>query len=394
MNVAPRNLVLAALAAALIVIGVQQWRLRSPSAVPTTNGVGTPAAQTPATRTTVAALGRLEPQGGVIDVGGVAGERVERISVAEGDAVKAGDELALLSSFALRTSELQLAEIQLAEATARSKAEQLYGAALVAEAEAALAQLKLGDLDVQALKAKIESLEVNKKIALRDLERLDGAGSVVSPQEHDHQELRVEQAKAELHAARAQLDRLEAARETSEREAQARMETAKANQSRLHSAVQLDSLEKAVATAKQKLELSIVRAPRDGRVLRIVTLAGENVGPRPILHLGDTDHMYATAEIYETDVRFLRKGQRATITSDALMKPLTGTVESVGMTVAKNEVVSLDPTASADARVVRARIRLDDSSEAAGLVDLQVDVLIDTAPAAAAGRPSTAFRGG
>ena len=46
--------------------------------------------------------------------------------------------------------------------------------------------------------------------------------------------------------------------------------------------------------------------------------------------------------------------------------------------MAKNEVVSLDLTAAADARVVLARIRLDDSSEAANVVDLQVDVLIDT----------------
>ncbi len=105
---------------------------------------------------------------------------------------------------------------------------------------------------------------------------------------------------------------------------------------------------------------------------------GETIGPRPILRLGDTDQMYATAEIYETDVHLVRAGQRARITSDALSAPLTGTVESIGTTVAKNEVVSLDPTAAADARVVLARIRLDDSSEAANLVDLQVDVLIDT----------------
>jgi HlyD family secretion protein len=129
----------------------------------------------------------------------------------------------------------------------------------------------------------------------------------------------------------------------------------------------------------------VVRAPRDGRILRIVTRAGETIGPRPILELGDTDHMYATAEIYETDVRYVRPGEQATITSDALSGPLRGSVESVGSTVGKNEVVSLDPTAAADARVVLARIRLDDSREASRLVQLQVDVLIDTAQTAAIG---------
>ena len=48
------------------------------------------------------------------------------------------------------------------------------------------------------------------------------------------------------------------------------------------------------------------------------------------------------------------------------------------MTVSKNETISLDPTASADSRVVRAWIRLDDSAPVSGLVDLQVDIEIDT----------------
>ena len=82
----------------------------------------------------------------------------------------------------------------------------------------------------------------------------------------------------------------------------------------------------------------------------------------------------------------VQQGQPATVTSDALSGPLKGVVESVGTTVAKNEVASLDPTAAADARVVLARVRLDDSREAAGLVDLQVDVVIETARPMARGR--------
>ena len=394
MSPTPRNLIAALAPLAAIAFGLQQGCSRGAPAPPPAAGThATSASESPA-RSAVTALGRLEPQGGVIDVGGVAGERIDRLMVVEGDAVKAGAELAFLGSYALRTSEAQLAEIQLAEATARSQAEQAYGAALVAEAQAGIAQLKLADLDVDALNAKIASLAVNQKIALRDLERVTGAGDVVSPQENDHQELLVEQAKAELHAARAQLSKLEASREANEREAQARLETAKANQLRLKSAVQLESLEKALTAARQKLELSVVRAPSDGRILKILTHAGETAGARPILQMGDTDHMYARAEIYETEVRFVRKGQRATITSDALTKPLRGVVESVGMTVAKNEAMSLNPTDTSDARVVRARIRLDDSSEAAGLVDLQVDVHIDTAPPVAAARAAADLRGG
>lgn len=336
-------------------------------------------------RHSVAALGRLAPQGGVIDVGGATGERIDRLAVSEGDRVKSDQELAFLGSYPLRLSEKQLAEAQLAEAKARQQADQAYGAAIVAEATAAVDQLKLVDLDVEALRAKIASLELKHQIATRDQERLEGAGSdVISQQELDHQKLVVEQAKAELNSTRAQLARLEASRDANAREAQAKLETAKANQLRLANTVQLESLEKGLVAADQKLRMAVVRAPREGRVLRIVTRAGETIGQRPILQLGDTDHMYAVAEIYETDVRHVRPGQRAQVTSAALMEPLAGTVEKVGVTVAKNEVVSLEPTASADARVVAARIRLDDSREASGLVDLQVDVLIDTDGAEAA----------
>lgn len=337
-------------------------------------------------RPTVAALGRLSPRGGIVDVGGMAGERLDKLLVAEGDPVTPGQELAFLSSYPLRQSEVQLADIQLSEAKARGQAECAYGEALVAEAQTALEELKLADLDAQALAAKIDALEVNLKVANRDHDRLAGAGDVVSEQEQDHQQLVVEQAKAELHSTRAQMAKLEATRAAREREGKARLVTAQANLARLKSALQLESLEKGTATAGQKLELAIVRAPCAGRVLSLVTRVGETMGPRPVLRLGDTEHMYVTAEIYETDIHLVHKGQKARITSDALSAPLTGVVESVGKTVAKNDVISLDPTAAADARVILARIRLDDSLEAAGLVDLQVDVLIEIEPSKNAGQ--------
>jgi HlyD family secretion protein len=385
MPQATRNLIVVAFVLAAGSAVAFAFRSRHDSSSHTDPAKTTAAQQESRTRKTVAALGRLEPQGGVIAVGGTAGERIDRLLVAEGDQVKKGQELAFLGSYPLRISERQLAEIQVAEAKARSQAEQSYGAALLAEAQTALDQLEFAELDAQSLRAKIEAAELSSRIAARDLERLTAAGDVVSEQERDHQQLVAEQAKAELNSSRAQLAKLEASREVHQREATARLETAKANQLRLQAAIQLESLEKGLATATQKVELAVVRAPRDGRVLRIVTQAGETIGPRPILQLGDIEHMYATAEIYETDVRFVHPGQQATVTSDALTEPLRGTIESIGTTVAKNEVMSLDPTAAADARVVLARIRLDDSQEAAGLVDLQVDVVIDTAlPAGAA----------
>lgn len=330
-------------------------------------------------RDRVNALGRLEPDGGVIDVGAVAGDRLERLLVQEGQQVNAGEELAYLASYPMRLKEKELAEVQLKEARVRSGADLAYGAALVAEAEAAIAQLDLVQLDIDALHAKSELLELNLQVATKDLERLQAVGNpVVSQQELEHQQLLVAQSKAELNSTQAQLAKLEAARKANDREAQAKLATAKASQKRLQTAGQLDSLEQNVSAATQRLEASIVRAPRDGRVLDIVAQPGEALGPIPVLKLGDTRQMFAVAEVYETDVGHVRPGQPATVTSDALAAPLRGRVESIGSTVSKNEVMSVDPTASTDARVVEVMIRLDDAAKASRLINLQVDVEIDT----------------
>jgi HlyD family secretion protein len=89
--------------------------------------------------------------------------------------------------------------------------------------------------------------------------------------------------------------------------------------------------------------------------------------------------MYVMAEVYETQVFDVAMGQRATIISQALREPLTGFVDQIGTMIAKNQVLSLDPTSNSDLRVVKVRIKLDKSREAARLVNLQVTVNIDTA---------------
>ncbi len=52
----------------------------------------------------------------------------------------------------LRLKEKELAEVQLKEAKERRAADEAYGAALVAEAEAAAAQLEHVQLDIDALR--------------------------------------------------------------------------------------------------------------------------------------------------------------------------------------------------------------------------------------------------
>jgi HlyD family secretion protein len=138
----------------------------------------------------------------------------------------------------------------------------------------------------------------------------------------------------------------------------------------------VDTLQAQTQRARAELDLAVVRSPITGRVLEIHARQGERVGPEGIAELAQTDAMYAIAEVYETDVPRVRVGQRATVTSPALVKPVHGTVDRVGLKIGKKDVLNVDPAARTDARVVEVRILLDNPQEVAGLTNLEVDVAI------------------
>ena len=131
-----------------------------------------------------------------------------------------------------------------------------------------------------------------------------------------------------------------------------------------------------LAAARAELELAEVRAPMAGQVLAVHAQAGERVDAAGIIELGRTDEMYAIAEVYETDIARVKQGQRAKITSPALGTALSGTVEKIGLMVAKMDVLGTDPVAKTDARVVEVEIRLDAEQDVANLTYLQVTVEI------------------
>jgi HlyD family secretion protein len=111
-------------------------------------------------------------------------------------------------------------------------------------------------------------------------------------------------------------------------------------------------------------------------VLIIHARAGERIGPDGLLELGQTERMYVVAEVYETDIALVRVGQKAVVSSPALSKPITGTVERIGQLIGKNDILDLDPVARMDSRVIEVFILLDDAQAVASLTNLQVDVEI------------------
>lgn len=338
----------------------------------------------PPQQVAVAALGRLEPDGEVVTVGGPNTERIIQMLVAEGDYVEQGAVLAYLESHEERLAERDYAASQFAEARSRLQAETSYGRAQVQEAQTRVGQIdEPQTYEIQAQQATIRQLEAELELAQVDLERnqaLEQEGAIAR-QELDQQFTEVRQRQEELNNARATLVRLQAARSGDLNNAQAQVQSAQAELTRSQAQVEVESTARNLQLAEAKLERTIIRAPRAGEILQIHTQAGEAIGDEGILEMGNTRQMNVVAEVYETDVGLVRLGQQATINSrnGAFDQTLTGRVIRIGTQIFKNNILDDDPAANADARVVEVLIRLDQSEPVKQLTNLQVDVQIDVA---------------
>ena len=334
-------------------------------------------------RVQVAALGRVEPAGRVVDVVPSENGRLSRLEVAEGDSVQADEILAYLDIYDVRQAERDYAASQLSEAEALLTAQTQVGEASIQEAETRVEQVDQPQLAAIAAQQKtIASLQADLGIAEADLARFeqlysDGAIALL---EVDRQQATVQKLQEQILSAQARQRELEVARTSNMSNAAAQVEAEVAGLRLSQVQAQVDSAAQNLALAEARLDQALIRAPKAGRILQLYAEPGEAVTTSaPILALGDTEQMYVVAEVYETDVTLVEPGQRATITSrnGAFDQPLTGTVERVGLQIFKNDVLDDDPAANADARVVEVMVRVDQSEVIAGLTNLQVDVAID-----------------
>lgn len=343
------------------------------------------AAATPVQRVEVAALGRLEPRGEVIRVGGPNTELLKRLTVKQGDTVQAGDILGYLDSYEERLAERNFAASQLAEAKQQLKTATQLGEAQIQEAQTRIQQVQdPGKAEVEAQRASVRQLAAELTLANQDLARqrsLRQAGAI-SQQALDQQISTTRQAEERLKNAQAVLAQRESEQAANLRNAQAQAQSQQANLPVTQVQAAVQSSQENLNLAEARLERTIIRAPSSGRVLRIITRAGEAIGTNGILDLGDTSQMFVVAEVYETDVGLIRPGQPAVISSrnGAFSEPLTGKVSSIGWQIFKNDVLDDDPAANADSRVVEVKIKLDNGKAVEALTNLQVDVKIDVQP--------------
>jgi HlyD family secretion protein len=278
----------------------------------------------------VAALGRLEPEGGIVRVAApatplsLAGSVVAELRVAEGDDVTRGQLLAITDAEpALRTALVE-AQTQL-------------------ELEIRAARAAQSRTDEACIIAQVAAGEARRRASLQERQ--------LAAEEE------VEQSQGEATARAASC----AAARVNAEVADAAIEVARARVSR----------------RQAELDRAFVKAPFDGRILKVLAEPGEYVGPEGLLELGRVGRMHAIAEVHETEIRRIRPGQAATVSSEALEQDLSGKVRFIRPKVQKQDEIGTDPAARKDARIVEVGVLLDEPERAAALTNLQVEIVID-----------------
>jgi HlyD family secretion protein len=373
-----------AVALGLAALGLSQVLNRPAAKQPNPAPVASPRS---AAAAKITALGRIEPAGEVIKVGGPSGERIGRLLVKEGQTVTLGQPIAYLESYDEQLASRNVAQSQLNDALAQFSSEQQYGAAQIDEAKTRRSQSntpKLKELAAQtATIARIQSELDIAKTDLQRFQRLQSSGAV-SKQDLDDKRLIYQTKTGELKEAEAQLAKIQQERDTNMLNADAQTRSAQANQVRSQVQTKLDTARSNLNLAQAKLNRTIIRAPQSGQILKVLKKQGEALEPstggtsggQGIVELGNTSQMYVVAEVYETDVSRARVGQPAVITSSAFPGEIKGIVERVGLKIGKNDVTNTDPAANTDTRVVEVKIRLLNSRPVANLTNLQVQVVI------------------
>ena len=337
--------------------------------------------------TAVSALGRIEPEGEIIELSVSAaaeGSKVERLLVERGDRVKQGQLVAILDSYNRRQAALESAkaDVQIAQANLdRVKAGAKQGdinaqKSAINRLEAELrGQIASQEAEIARLAAELN----NAQVEYRRNQQLfqDGA---ISASERDSKRLRVDTFQQQLQQAKETLNRTIETTKVQRNEAQAKLESV-AEVRPVDVQVAQAELEQAKAAVKQAQEavaLTEVRSPITAQVLEVNVRPGEVVQNGGIVSLGQTEQMYVVAEVYETEIEKISLGQRTIVTGSAFSEELRGEVAQIGLEVKQQNVFESDPLVDTDNKVVEVKILLfrESSERVTALSNLQVQVII------------------
>ncbi|WP_431271527.1 HlyD family efflux transporter periplasmic adaptor subunit [Dankookia sp. P2] len=297
-----------------------------------------PPAATPAAPIGVGALGRVEPASRIRKLnqpGGFNVARLDRLLVAEGDRVEAGQLLAVLADAAQKDAAALQAEA--AARQSRASFERIRAAGRPEE--------------IEAQRARIQALHAAEASARREAERAEallpsGAGNIATAERNRFAASRTAAERAE---AEATLQRLLRPRPEDLAVAEA----------------ELAGAEAAVVKARADAGLSRIVAPIAGTVLKVYARPGDQVGSDGVLDLADLSRLDVVADVFETDLPRLREGAPAEVVVPGEPRRYAATLREIGWMVRRTTQAGTDPVAAVDARTVEVRLALGEEGRAA-----------------------------
>jgi HlyD family secretion protein len=298
----------------------------------------------------VQALGEVLPVSDLVTIAGPSGAeagRIARIDVTEGEAVAKGQVLAVLD-----TEPLMRAQLDQAVAN-----EAMRRAAL----DTRIADLAASEAQLAAERGRLQAMLDRAQFELDKMAQLSESG-LYEATALRQLELDRDAAAFALANVAVQLDRAGVRNAHGQRldEVTAEAELAGATAARVK--------------AEIDHAMTFIRAPIDGRVLSVLGRVGQQVDSGGFGVIGETGQMLVRAEVYETDIIRLAVDQPVSVTSRAIDGTLEGRVASIGARITQQSIMSTDPAAIVDARVVEVWIALDPvaSDAVENLTGLQV----------------------
>ena len=253
-------------------------------------------------------------------------------------------------------------------------------------------KIKKGNIDlIVAAEGKVEGIE-DVDLAPKTLGRIKEIyfkegdyvkdGDLIAVLENDELKAQVEQAKANVLRAEAEL------RESKQNwnrstalfdkgiVSSSQLDTAKMKYDVTHS--QLKKAEADLKYANALLENTYIRAPFSGKIIKRFLDPGETITLEklvPIVNIADVNKIMVRAEINDTDIGKVKIGQKAIVTTDAYTgEEFNGKVVEISPAVGKKAILSDDPAQMVDTKVLEVKIELDSGQKLN--LGLNVDVII------------------
>lgn len=298
---------------------------------------------------TVNTAGTVEPAG-TVDLAFQASGQVKGVKAAEGNAVKAGQEIACLDAAKAELqvsnaeASLAIAQVRLDQARQAASAEEIAAAqASLASAEESLRALEAGpaavDIEIARLRWEQSKNQLWSAQAQRDAL---GGNPNASSASKDQAKASVASAQLAVEIARLQYEQAQQSAKAKElRAAEAQVAQARLNLHNLTQGpsdadirtaeAQLKQAENALRQARMDLAQTCLTAPVDGVITRLDVQVGYTVGPStPAGTLTSDSNLQVTANLPEVDVARVKAGQEAEITIDALPdRSMKGSVVAV-----------------------------------------------------------------